>query len=140
MSERVDLEYSDERRDEKQDLVSRAEYVDDRELRNRINPKMGWDAFRARLKLLRDTTDFPKVNPRWNGTNWRAVERWIAKDEGLDNDAGAPSGIPDGKENFDAAPRKNARSQAKPPGDAILDRSKLPAGHDGLSRRLHSVA
>ncbi|HXA68853.1 MAG TPA: hypothetical protein VNW24_00285, partial [Stellaceae bacterium] len=80
-------------------------FVDDRELRQRINPRLGWDRFRATLRLMEGRRsaggrDFPKIQQLWGGRYWPAVVAYLDDDNGVsEHDAGS---IEDGPEDFHA--------------------------------------
>ena len=90
-------------------------FVDDDELRRRINPKMGRDRFRAAVRAA-EQRGFPKIHPLWSGRYWPAVQEWLD----LDN----------GPERMDSVLMpKTARSISMPP------RGKTP----GLKRGRHDL-
>jgi hypothetical protein len=77
-------------------------FVDDDELRRRINPKIGRDRFRSALRALEAKyPDFPKIHALFRGRYWPAVKAWLDGKNGVrDNDRIAPG--QDGPEYFDA--------------------------------------
>ena len=116
-------------------------FPSDEELRRRISPSMGLARFKATLKSL-EHRGFPKIHPIFGGRYWPKVQRWLDKDNEVENhevDAGAQDGLEDfGAGN--ASPRTRARPQARSTQPAILDGEKRVPGSQGLSRHLHSVA
>ena len=115
-------------------------YCDDRELHRRLAPHMGWDAFKAAIKVAEERDGFPGISSRWRGRNWAKVQKWIANDEGMSGNASLTS-AQDGPENFnDAPPRIKARIQDRPQRSPLLDRQPGHARPDGISRSLHPVA
>lgn len=118
-------------------------FVDDRELRRRINPKLGWDRFRAAVRLFEQRRspggrDFPKFNALWGGRYWPAVVAYLDDDNGVsEHDAASTE---DGPETFHATAREKTGVQARPPRPAVLDRQAGGAQSDGLPRQLHRVA
>src|SRR5947208_9788524 len=53
-------------------------FVDDDELRRRINPKIGRDRFRSVLRALEAKyPDFPKIHALFRGRYWPAVKAWL---------------------------------------------------------------
>jgi hypothetical protein len=77
-------------------------FVDDDELRRRINPKMGRDRFHAAVRAA-EQRGFPKKHPLWSGRYWPAVQEWLDSDNGLAKN-GFTSNGEDGPENFNATP------------------------------------
>jgi hypothetical protein len=77
-------------------------FVDDEELRRRINPKIGRDRFRSALRTLEAKyPDFPKIHALFRGRYWPAVKAWLDGKNGVrENERIAPS--QDGPETFDA--------------------------------------
>ena len=94
--------------------VTQALFVDDEELRRRINPKIGRDRFKVIVKRL-EGQGFPSKHPILEGRYWPRVVRWLNKDNGVDvaNNEIADH-AEDGPENFDAAPRRRAKRQERP--------------------------
>jgi hypothetical protein len=78
-------------------------FVDDDELRRRINPKMGRDRFRAVVRTA-EQRGFPKINPLWRGRYWPAVQEWLDSDNGIGKHDFL-SHAEDGPENFNAPAR-----------------------------------
>lgn len=77
-------------------------FVDDDELRRRINPKMGRDRFRAAVRAA-ELRSFPKIHPLWGGRYWPAVQEWLDSDNGRGK-IGFASIAEDGPEDFNATP------------------------------------
>src|SRR5947208_13575328 len=77
-------------------------FVDDDELRRRINPKIGRDRFRSALRALEAKyPDFPRIHALFRGRYWPAVKAWLDGENGVrDNGQIAPGR--DGPECFDA--------------------------------------
>jgi hypothetical protein len=100
-------------------------FVDDRELRRRINPKMGWDSFRAAVRTA-ELDGFPTIHKLWGGRYWPSVVAWLDARMGVKNDGFANA--EDGPESFDAPTRPVSRAQTRTPQFAVLDRSKRRAG------------
>jgi hypothetical protein len=90
-----------------EDLLERggasALFVDDEELRRRINPKMGRDRFRAAVRAA-ERRGFPRIHPLWGGRYWPAVREFLDTDVGLEKN-GFSSNAEDGPEQFDAPTR-----------------------------------
>jgi|GEM_PF-3180599 hypothetical protein len=82
-------------------------FVDDAELHRRVAPHLGKDRFRAVVKVW-ERQNFPRVNTLLRGRYWPAVRAWLDGENGVGSNAPG-SGIEDGPENFDAAPRQNPR-------------------------------
>jgi hypothetical protein len=78
-------------------------FVDDEEMRRRINPKMGWDRFRAAVRAA-EQRGFPKAHPLWRGRYWPAVQEWLDTDNGAAKN-GFSSNTEDGAEDFNAPTR-----------------------------------
>jgi hypothetical protein len=78
-------------------------FVDDQELRRRINPKMGRNRFCAAV-LTAEKRGFPKVHSLWRGRYWPAVQEWFDADNGLRKNEFL-SNAEDGPEYFDAPTR-----------------------------------
>lgn len=114
-------------------------YVDWKELRRRINPRLGRDRFRALIEERQAKAGFPPFRDAWGGFYWVSVKEWLDSDNGVGTH-GAVALAEDGPETFDATPRKRARPQARPAQAAILDREPGGARHDGLSGRVHRFA
>ena len=135
---------------ERDECAGSALFVDDRELRRRLNPRLGWDKFRAAVRVTERTLSpngrvFPAIHPLWGGRYWPAVLAYLDDDSKV-TDHDEATGAEDGQENFDAASRKGARSQGRqvPAGagsaPALLVREERRPRHNGVSRRLHPVA
>jgi len=76
-------------------------FVDDDELRRRINPKMGRERFRSAIRALEAKfPDFPKIHALWQGRYWPAVKQWLDDESGVGKPARI-SAVQDGAENFD---------------------------------------
>jgi hypothetical protein len=90
-----------------EDLLERGDvfalFVDDDELRRRINPKMGRDRFRAVVRAA-EQRGFPKVHPLWSGRYWPAVQEWLDSENGVGKNEFL-SHAEDGPEHFDAPAR-----------------------------------
>jgi hypothetical protein len=78
-------------------------FVDDEELRRRINPKMGRERFCAAV-LAAEQRGFPKVHSLWRGRYWPAVQEWLDADNGLGKNE-FRFNAEDGPEHFDAPTR-----------------------------------
>jgi hypothetical protein len=78
-------------------------FVDDDELRRRINPKMGRDRFRAAVRAA-EQRGFPKIHPLWSGRYWPAVQEWLDSENGAGKNGFSPT-AEDGPENFNAPAR-----------------------------------
>jgi len=107
-----------------------AAFVDDRELHRRINPKIGWDRFRATVREAEDR-GFPRIRTLWGGRYWPAVKAWLDNDNGVRND-GYVGDTQDGPEHFDATEGQEARLQDRPHpagrhAPALLDRRERRA-------------
>ena len=113
-------------------------FVDDEELRRRINPKLGRDRFRAEVRAA-ELRGFPRIHAQWGGRYWPAVRAWLDEDNGV-RDNGYLGDAQDGPESFDAPERQVPRSQARPPQAAILDRAPGRARPHGLPRPLRPAA
>lgn len=79
------------------DSDSGALFVRDRDLHRRINPKLGWERFRAAVRNA-ENHGFPRVHRVWGGRYWPAVKAWFHKETWADNGVGADA--QDGPENF----------------------------------------
>lgn len=118
-------------------------FVDERELRRRINPKLGWDKFRATVRLAEKTRspggrDFPRFNPLWGGRYWPAVVAYLDDDNRVsEHDAGSTE---DGAETFHATARQKTGLQAGAPSPAVLDRQAGGAQPHGVPGRVHRLA
>jgi hypothetical protein len=113
-------------------------FVDDEELRRRINPKIGRDRFRA-LLLEQEKRGFPRIRTIWGGRYWPAVLAWLDSDNGVANN-GINGNAEDGPENFDAPAQQVAWSQTRPRSPALLDSQAGRARSHGLPRSVHSAA
>jgi hypothetical protein len=119
-------------------------FVDDRELRRRLNPKLGWDRFRATIRTAEATPspngrDFPKTSALWGGRYWPAVVAYLDDVNKVHTDE-LGSSTDDGPEDFDAATRTTPRLQARPPRPALLDRATTGARPDGLPASVRRFA
>ena len=76
-------------------------FVDDNELRRRINPKVGRDRFRSVIRAL-EIKGFPRIHPLFRGRYWPAVLAWLDADNGVGKDGGTGTAL-DGPENWDAS-------------------------------------
>jgi hypothetical protein len=124
-------------------LAADALYVDDRELRRRINPRLGWDRFRAAVRLMEQQPSpsgyvFPRVKPLLGGRYWPAVLAWLDDYNGINEHEG--SATEDGPETFNATPRKKTGIQAGAPRPTLLDRQAGGAQSDGLPGYVHRAA
>ena len=90
-----------------EDLLERggafALFVDEEDLRRRINPKMGRDRFRAAVRAA-ERRGFPKIHPLWSGRYWPAVLAWLDSDNGVGKNAFGCN-AEDGPEHFSAPAR-----------------------------------
>jgi hypothetical protein len=118
---------------------SAGEYVGWGELRRRVSPRLGRDRFRALIDGKIARAGFPPFREEWGGFYWPKVRRWLDSDNGVEADGFAEE-VQDGPENFDAAPKRQAGVQARPPRVAVLDRKTGGERPQGVPRRLHSVA
>lgn len=118
--------------------LEHALYIDDIELRRRINPKIGMDRFAAKIKAA-EPKGFPTIHPVWEGRYWPAVLAYMDRDNGVTNNASIGNGQ-DGAENFDAAPKRHTRPESRPTAAPLLDRQQNTARHIGIPRALHSIA
>jgi hypothetical protein len=116
--------------------VEAALYVDDRELRRRINPRLGWDRFRAAVREAERTRSpgglsFPRVSALWGGRYWPAAVAYL-DDVNKVNEHGGTVSAEDGPETFDAPQRQSARLEVRAAPAALLDsrqrdpRQRLP--------------
>jgi len=117
-------------------------FVDDDELRRRINPKIGRDRFRAALRALEAKyPDFPKIHALFRGRYWPAVKAWLDGKNGVRENARIAPGQ-DGPESFDAPsqqsswPEMAAYSQPPP---ALLGRQAGRARPQELPGADHSI-
>ena len=86
-------------------------FVDDDELRRRINPKIGRDRFRSVLRALEAKyPDFPKIHALFRGRYWPAVKAWLDDENGV-RDNGQIEPGQDGPENFDAPAQQSPRPE-----------------------------
>ena len=116
-------------------------FVDDEELRLRINPKIGRDRFRSALRALEATyPDFPKIHALFRGRYWPAVKAWLDDENGV-RENGQLEPAQDGPESFDAPaqqspwPEMAAHHQPLP---TVLGRQTGRARPQGLPRAHHS--
>src|SRR6516162_877401 len=90
--------------DEKPDTPLRFDrhlFVDDDELRRRLNPKMGRDRFRSALRVVEAKhPDFPRIHPLFRGRYWPAVRAWLDEEMGVGNNGRILT--QDGPETFNA--------------------------------------
>src|SRR5439155_358278 len=100
-------------------------FVDDDELRGRINPKIGRDRFRSALRALEAKyPDFPRFHLLFRGRYWPAVKAWLDGQNGV-RDNGRITPGHDGPECFDATAQQSSRSEMAAHGQrspAILGR------------------
>src|SRR5882762_8585351 len=93
-------------------------FVDDRELHRRVCPALGWDRFKAVLKVW-EREGFPKINSLTRGRFWPGVVKWLHSHYGADEKLGAEQ-AEDGPEDFsfgrreDATARQSSGPQAGP--------------------------
>jgi hypothetical protein len=113
-------------------------YVTDRRLHALINPALGWDRFRAVIREA-EQRGFPPFRKDWGGRYMPKVKAWLDNDNRV-NDYDTTAVAQDGQENFDAAPRRNARPQAKPVRAPLLDGAPADAQRARFPRSVHSVA
>jgi hypothetical protein len=113
-------------------------FVDDETLRDRINPKIGLDRFRAKL-AAKEKSGFPQVNTFWEGRYWRAVCAYLDDENGVRSN-GYTATAEDGAEDFNAGPKRAPRLQAGPPSAAVLDRNASRSRPNGVSGSVHSLA
>jgi hypothetical protein len=74
-------------------------FVNDDELRNRINPSIGRARFRSAIQAIEaNHSDFPRFNPLFKGRYWPAVQAWLDRHNGL-RENGATDGE-DGEETW----------------------------------------
>ncbi len=78
-------------------------FVDDEQLRQRINPKMGRDRLHAAVRAA-EQRGFPKIHPVWKGRYWPAVRAWLDTENGAGKN-GFGLNAEDGPEDFDAPAR-----------------------------------
>jgi hypothetical protein len=113
-------------RDRNEDIEDdRHLFVDDDELRRRINPTIGRDRFRSALRALEAKyPDFPKIHALFRGRYWPAVKAWLDCKNGVrENDRITPR--QDGPETFDAPSQQSSwpemAAHGQPP-PAVLGR------------------
>jgi hypothetical protein len=127
-----------EHNSERPESTERSLYIDDRELRRRINPTLGWDRFRAAVRKAEATPSrhsglvFPKVSALWGGRYWPAAKAWFDDENGV-HEHGHIESAEDGVEDFDATAGRKTRIQARAAPAAVLDRPPGRARPDGLS-------
>jgi hypothetical protein len=114
-------------------------YVGWDELQRRVAPRLGRYRFRALIKGKIDRGGFPPFREEWGGWYWPNVRQWLDSDNEVGTD-GFVEYAEDGPENFNAAPKRQARVQAGPPGAAVLDRKAGQARSDGISGSVHRLA
>ena len=112
-------------------------YVTDRELHALINPRLGWERFRAVIREV-ELRGFPPVQKLWGGRYWPKVKAWLDNDNRI-NDHDTIAVAQDGPENFDAAQRKHARPQTKPIRPGLLDGAPGDAQPSRFPRSVHSA-
>ena len=132
------------------DADPEALFVSDRELRRRINPRLGWDRFLAAVRLRRKRQKSPngRIFPRFTNCGAAAIGRAV-KVAYLDDtievrkDAADNTSTPDEPARTSMPPRgkrpgykRNARSGLR----TVLVRQTGDAQHDGLSRPVHRIA
>src|SRR5262245_58120801 len=91
-------------------------FVQDRELHRRVCPDLGWNRFRAALKVW-ERDGFPRVVSLTGGRYWRAVVAWLDSHYGAHETSPAEE-VEDGPEDFGrrehASARESNRPQARP--------------------------
>jgi hypothetical protein len=87
---------------------AQALFVNDDELRRRINPKIGRDRFRALIRDLELRRGFPQKDASFDGRYWPKVLEWLNSENALGHPY-IPGGVVDGPENFDQPPRRKPR-------------------------------
>lgn len=118
--------------------IATALFVDDRELRRRINPNLGWDRFRAALRECEKRTSpgglvFPRLSALWGGRYYPGVVAYL-DDEAKGRDHGETEAVEDHPETIHAPPRRKTRPQVhQADGAALLARQPGAQEHDGLS-------
>jgi hypothetical protein len=91
-------------------------FIDDDELRRRLNPKMGRDRFRSALRAIEEKhRDFPRIHALFRGRYWPAVRAWLDNKNGV-RDNGRTATAQDGPETFDAPAQRSPRTQVAPNG------------------------
>lgn len=113
-------------------------FIDDKELRRRINPRIGMDRFKAALLAAERDPSFPRVKALWGGRYWPAVKAWFDNDNGVNGNE-VTSTADDTGETY-ATPRRKARLQARPAPAPVLDRQTGGARPHGLPRLVHRSA
>lgn len=118
-------------------------FVDDVELRRRINPRVGLKRFRAAVRQA-ELRGFPQVKALWGGRYWPAVVKWLDKDNGVHNDE-VVGDAEDGEETFGASEQRHTGAQAgsRPPGRhaaVVLDGAPGRAGHPRISGQVRGLA
>jgi hypothetical protein len=114
-------------------------YVGWDELQRRVSPGLGRDRFRALIKERVDHHGFPPYREAWGGFFWPKVKEWLDSDNEVGKHGEVTAAAEDGEENFDAAPKRKAGVQARPPRAAVLDRQAGEAGSHGLSGSVHRL-
>jgi hypothetical protein len=59
-------------------------FVADRELHLLINPKLGWDRFRACIRQA-ELHGFPPIQKLWGGRYWPKVKAWLDNDNRIND-------------------------------------------------------
>jgi hypothetical protein len=113
-------------------------FVDDDTLHRKVAPYMGRDSFRALLKVW-EAEGFPKKKSSVRGRYWLACKAWLDQRYGVSGNADVDE-AEDGKEDFDAAPGRKARTQDRASRPAVLVRETGGAGHQRLPGQVHSLA
>src|SRR5580704_5414000 len=103
-------------------------FIDDDELRQRLNPKMGRDRFRSIIRVL-EARGFPRTNVLFRGRYWPAVRAWLDERNGVGNDA-IPAGE-DGPECFDGETQREPRTKVARP-TTVLGGAPSGARPEGL--------
>jgi hypothetical protein len=113
-------------------------FVDDDELRRRINPRMGRDRFRAAVRDA-ETRGFPNINTIWKGRYWPAVKAWPDEESRIRNH-GTVAIADDGPEHFDAPAEQDARPEIRTQSAPLLGGKASRPRSARFSRPLHSAA
>jgi hypothetical protein len=80
-------------------------FVDDDELRRRLNPNISRTRFRSTIRAMEAKyPDFPKIHALFDGRYWPAVKAWLDGDNGVHTKAYLAPGR-DGPECFDVSPQ-----------------------------------
>lgn len=120
---------------------SATEFISEAEVHRLVAAKVGRDRWRAVLKLA-EAEGFPRIDALFGGRSRSKIKRWLDSYNEVANHEGVQDGqrAQDGQENFDAAPKRQARVQARAARPALLDREAGEAGSDGISGSVHRLA